>query len=231
METSNNKGELFETYTGVGICADKNKIIKIIWRRIMLNITLRLEEPRDYNIVEEITYRAFLTADHASGTEALLAHKLRTDSAFVRELDFVAVVDGEVVGNIMYTKSKVVSRDGIETETLTFGPLSVKPEMQKHGIGAALVRHTMSLAKDMGFRAVIIFGHESYYPRFGFAPCAKYNITTADGQNFDAFMADPLYDGAFDGVTGSFHDTPLFKETDTAEFKTESEEFNSRFKA
>jgi predicted N-acetyltransferase YhbS len=149
----------------------------------------------------------------------------------VPELDFVAVVDGEVVGNIMYSKSKVVSEDGAETETLTFGPLAVKPEMQKRGIGFALVRYTISLAKDRGFRAVIIFGHESYYPRFGFVPCVKYNITTADGQNFDAFMAMPLYDGALDGVTGRFYDTHIFEEVATAEFKAENDLFNKRFSA
>jgi predicted N-acetyltransferase YhbS len=197
----------------------------------MLNITLRPESEGDYTIVEEITYRAFLTADHASGTEALLAHKLRADAAFVSELDFVAVLDGEVIGNIMYTKSKILTDDGREVETLTFGPLSVKPEFQKKGVGAALVRHTLNLARDMGYPAVIIFGHESYYPRFGFAPCAKYGVTTADGQNFDAFMALPLYESALNGVTGKFHDAPIFEGIDSEDFKAENEAFNTRFTA
>jgi len=47
---------------------------------------------------------------------------------------------------------------------------------------------------------VLIFGHESYYPRFGFKPASEFGITTEDGKNFPAFMALPLYDGALDGV-------------------------------
>lgn len=194
----------------------------------MANINLRLERPEDYRAVEELTYRAFLTADPnipGVGTEALLAHKLRDDRAFVAELDFVAERDGEIVGNIMYTQSRVVAGDGRETATLTFGPLSVKPQYHGQGIGAMLVRHTLELARARGHRAVIIFGHEGYYPRFGFAPAARYGISTADGENFDAFMALPLYDGALDGVSGSFRHAPVFDGIDRAE----SDAFNAQF--
>jgi predicted N-acetyltransferase YhbS len=191
----------------------------------MLNIILRPEKQGDFKIVEELTYKAFLTAEHSAGTEALLVHKLRTDTAFVPELDFVAVVNGEIVGNIIYTKSKVVAENGFETETLTFGPVSVKPELQNQGIGTALIKHTIALACKIGFRAIIIFGHEKYYPRFGFLPCTKYGITTADGQNFDAFMAVPLYDRALDGVMGRFYASPVFENIDSGE----NELFNAKF--
>ena len=79
---------------------------------------LRLENKADWIIVEQVTYRAFLNAPPTGaeddGREALLARNLRSRAAFVPELDYVAEMDGKVVGNIMYTKSKVVNDKGGE---------------------------------------------------------------------------------------------------------------------
>jgi predicted N-acetyltransferase YhbS len=194
----------------------------------MHKISLRLEQPSDYHTVEKITCQAFSTAPSASKDEALLAHKLRNIPVFVPELDYVAEIDGKVVGNIMYTRSKVVSDhtdQPAEWETLTFGPVSVLPEVQRRGVGSALIRHTLNAARGMGFRAVLIFGHPAYYPRFGFVNAEKYGITTEDGQNFDAFMALPLYDGALDGVTGRLICDPVYVSLD----KAEANAFNLQF--
>jgi len=169
-------------------------------------VILRREKKADWKTVEQITYRAFLnappTGQDDDGTEALLAQKLRSRDSFVPELDYVAELDGSVIGNIMYTRSKVVNDAGGEWETLTFGPISVLPKYQKQKVGSALILKTFAVARELGYRAVLIFGYESYYPRFGFKPAAEYGITTEDGQNFPAFMALPLYDGALDGVSG-----------------------------
>ena len=166
---------------------------------------LRNEKKSDWKIVEQITYRAFRdvppTGADDDGMEALLVHKLRSRAAFVPELDFVAELNGSVIGNIMYTRSKVAGDSG-EWETLTFGPVSVLPKYQRQGVGSALIRKTLEIACDLGYRAVLIFGYESYYPRFGFKPASEFGITTADGKNFPAFMALPLYNGALDGVRG-----------------------------
>jgi predicted N-acetyltransferase YhbS/uncharacterized protein YdhG (YjbR/CyaY superfamily) len=158
--------------------------------------------------------------------EALLARKLRNCAAFVPALDYVAALNGSVIGNIMYTQSKVVG-DGGEWETLTFGPVSVLPKHQRDGVGSALIRKTLEAAREFGYRAVLIFGHESYYPRFGFKPASEFGITTADGKNFPAFMALPLYDGALSGVRGRLIcDAVYFTLT-----KAESDAFNAKLAA
>lgn len=169
------------------------------------NIKLRLENVSDYREVEELTREAFFGIMSPRCDEHYLAHELRKSGAFIKELDYVAVDNGKIVGNIMYTKSKVVSEDGIEHEMIIFGPLSVLPEYQSKCIGAMLVRHTLEKAKELGYRAVFIFGHSDYYPKFGFVNAKQYNITTDEGENFDAFMALPLYKGALDGISGKFY--------------------------
>ena len=187
---------------------------------------LRLEKKSDWKTVEQITYRAFRDAPPTGdddGTEALLASKLRNRAAFVSELNYVAELNGSVIGNIMYTRSKVVG-DGGEWETLTFGPVSVLPKYQRDGVGSALIRKTLEVAGKLGYRAVLIFGYESYYPRFGFKPASEFGITTADGKNFPAFMALPLYDGALDGVHGKLICDEMYSTLD----KEESDKLNAK---
>jgi predicted N-acetyltransferase YhbS len=134
----------------------------------------------------------------------------------VPELDYVAELNGVVIGNIMYTRSKVTGENK-EWETLTFGPVSVLPKHQRDGVGSALIRKTLEAARELGYRAVLIFGHEDYYPRIGFKPASEYGITTADGKNFPAFMALPLYDGALDSVHGRLICDEVYNTLDKAE--------------
>ena len=189
--------------------------------------TLRKERKSDRRAVEQVTYRAFRdappTGSGDDGNEALLAQKLRGCASFVPQLDYVAELNGSVIGNIMYTRSKVAG-GGCEWETLTFGPVSVLPKYQRQGVGSALIYKTLDVARALGYRAVLIFGHESYYPRFGFKPASEFNITTDDGSNFPAFMALPLYDGALDGIHGRLICDEVYSNLD----RGESDELNAK---
>lgn len=191
-------------------------------------ISLRLEKKQDHKTVEQITFRAFNasppTGAGDNGLEALLARKLRTDAAFLPKLDFVAEKNGLIVGNIMYSKSKIVKPTGEEIATLTFGPISVLPSYQKKGVGSLLIQHSLEAAKKMGFTAVLIFGHDSYYPRFGFRPASEYGITTPTGESFPAFMALPLQEGALNHAAGKFYHAEVFNTLD----KNEADELNKQ---
>lgn len=52
--------------------------------------------------------------------------------------------------------------EGYEHRVLTFGPISVLPEYQNKGIGSKLINHTISLAKEMGYKAIVILGDPKY---------------------------------------------------------------------
>jgi len=177
---------------------------------------LRLERPEDYNAVEELAREAFWDGSWEAEpriTEIpLLISQLRKCPSYVPELHYVAELDGKLVGQIIYTTSKVIDESGAEHEMLTFGPLSVLPEYQSQGVGKALMQHSFAEAKRLGYRAVLIFGHPDYYPRVGFRRAAEFGITTSDGKNFDPFMAYPLYDGALDGVTGRYYIDPAYED-------------------
>jgi predicted N-acetyltransferase YhbS len=172
------------------------------------NINLRLEQPADHAEVERLTLATFKTFE-AEGVpkreipnEHYLVRLLRDDPAFVPELDFVAELDGKLVGNIIYSKCSIHRPDGSVTEALVFGPVSVLPEYQRQGIGARLVEHSLTRAKQLGYGAVIITGHVAYYPKFGFVPASRFGLTMPDGSAFDAFMALELRDGYLGDMGG-----------------------------
>ena len=175
---------------------------------------LRLERPDDYDAVEELARDAFWDgsweAEPCITEIPLLISRLRKCPSYVPELHYLAELNGKLVGQIIYSTSKVAGDNGTEYETLTFGPLSVLPEYQGEGIGKALMLHTFDKAKRFGYRGVLIFGHPDYYPRVGFRPAAEFGITTSDGNNFDSFMARPLYEGALDGITGQYYIDPVY---------------------
>jgi predicted N-acetyltransferase YhbS len=121
-----------------------------------MNMILRLENEDDYEEVENLTREAFWDIYQPGCVEHLLVHNLRKVSAYIPELDFVAVQDDRIVGNIMYSKSEIVDSEGVAHEVITFGPVSVLPSYQKNGIGSVLIEHTQKLAAEMGFKAIII---------------------------------------------------------------------------
>ena len=120
--------------------------------------------------------------------EHLLIHNLRGAKEFVKGLDFVAMCDNMIVGNIVYVEAKVIDSDK-EHAVLTFGPISVLPEYQNRGIGARLIRHTRKLATELGYKAILIYGDPQYYRKFGFTESKKYGITNRDGKYPAALLA------------------------------------------
>jgi len=189
-----------------------------------MDLKFRLETPAEHHAVEELTREAFWSfwePNKKICDEHFLVHKLRNCPSLVPELNIIAEIDGKLVGHIIYTTSKVIDESNNSYEMLTFGPLTVKPQYQGKEIGQALMKHSFEQASKLGYRAVLIFGHPNYYPRVGFRRAAEFGITPADGNNFDAFMAYPLYKGALDGIRGKYYIDPIYEsltEQDTLEF-------------
>lgn len=105
-------------------------------------IIIRNESPRDYTIVEKITREAFYNMYVPGAVEHYLVHIMREHEDFIPELDFVVELDGKVIGNIMYTKAKLVDEQGQEKEILTFGPVCIAAEHQRKGYGKRLIEHS-----------------------------------------------------------------------------------------
>lgn len=160
-----------------------------------MNINIRKEEQNDQNKVEELTREAFWNLYTPGCNEHLIAHNLRKHEDFIEELCFVIEVDGEIVGSIFYSHSKVIDSDGSETKTITFGPVSIQPKFHRKGLGKMLITHSIEKAKEQGYGAIIIGGFPYHYKTYGFVGAKKYNIALEDGNYYTGIMALELIDG------------------------------------
>ncbi len=176
-----------------------------------MNISIRLEEEKDYRVVEYLTREAFWNVYRPGCVEHLLVHKIRKVRAFVKELIFVAFENDKLVGNIIYSKAKVIDSKNREFEVLCMGPIAVLPSYHGQGIGSLLINYSIEKARHLGYKAIILFGNHNYYQRFGFINALKYDIQTSSGENFDEFMALELYDGSLKDISGKFYDDAVFK--------------------
>ena len=176
-----------------------------------MDISIRLENEDDYKSVEYMTREAFWDVYKPGCDEHFVLHKIRKVPAFVKELDFVACDKDTIVGNIIYSRAKVLNKENKEFEVLCMGPFAVLPSYQKQGIGALLMKHSIEKAKHLGYKGIIIFGNPDYYHRFGFVSAKEYNIQTSWGDDLDAFMALELYDESLKDVSGKFYEDEVFK--------------------
>lgn len=176
-----------------------------------MNISIRPEEENDFKSVEYMTREAFWDLYKPGCNEHLLVHKVRKVPAFIKELDLIACDKDRIVGNIIYSKAKVINKENTEFEVLCMGPIAVLPSYQKQGIGSLLMEHSIEKARQLGYKAIIIFGNPDYYHRFGFRNAGEYDIQTSAGDNFDAFMALELYNGSLKGISGKFYEDEVFK--------------------
>lgn len=172
---------------------------------------IRNEEKADYERVEEITRRAFWNLHIPGCNEHYLVHVMRSHKDFLPELDLVIEVNNQIIGNIMYTKAKLVCDSWEEKEILTFGPLSIMPKYQRMGYGKMLMEHSFNQAVALGYDVIVIFGNPSNYVSRGFKSCKKYNICIENGTFPAAMMVKELKAEALDGRKWVYYDSPVMK--------------------
>lgn len=187
-------------------------------------LIIRLEKESDYKKVENVTREAFWNKYKPGCDEHLVVHNIRKTNSFVKELDFVACNEEEVISNILYSKAKVVDDYNEEHEVLCMGPISVLPSYQRKGIGSLLMKHSIKAARMLGYSGIILYGNPNYYHRFGFEDAKKYGIKTARGDNFQEFMALELNEGSLDSINGKFYDDPAYN-TEAGELEKFEKQF------
>lgn len=112
-------------------------------------------------------------------------------------LAFSAVHQGRLVGTVRLWH---VSAGG--KPALVLGPLAVDPACRSLGVGAALMRHALGVAKRRGHGAVILLGDAPYYARFGFTPAKTAELALPGPFERDRLLAIELREGALDGAWG-----------------------------
>lgn len=162
-------------------------------------ISLRQETKDDFKEVFELNHIAFGQENEAKLVDALR----KNQTAFIPELSIVATDNNKIVGHILFTKINIKDDTGNLKESLGLAPMAVRPELQKSGIGGQLIKKGFEVAKELGFKSVIVLGHEHYYPRFGFQPADKWKIKAPFEVPSNVFMAIELVTDGLRDISGT----------------------------
>ena len=166
----------------------------------MENIIFRNETPADYRAVEELNRESFWNVYKPGADEHYYVHMMRSHPDFIPELAFVLEKDGEIIGNIMYTKAWLEDEAGNRKEILSFGPLCVAPKYQRQKLGKILIEKSFARALEMGYDVNINLGNPGNYVSRGFVSCKKKNVSfVVPGNHPTALLVCELIPGVLDG--------------------------------
>ena len=165
-------------------------------------VTIRCEESMDFVAVRDLNLAAF-----PEPAEADLVDQLRANGK--ARISLVALKADRIVGHILFSPATVESSDG-PVEVLALGPMAVAPDRQGEGVGSLLLTTGLEQAKALGFPCVVVLGHPSYYPRFGFRESVQFGVTSEYDVPAKYFMLAELEEGALQGITGVVRYQPEF---------------------
>ena len=129
---------------------------------------IRRERLEDKEAIAALIGTAFASAEHSDGTEAQIVDRLRSAGALT--LSLVAEDGGEIVGHAAFSP---VTIDGRPLGWFGLGPVAVRPDRQRQGIGDALISEGLGQLVAYGAAGCVVLGEPGYYGRFGFQPVER----------------------------------------------------------
>lgn len=201
--------------------------------------SIRPETPADFYAVENLTREAFWNVYRPGCSEHYVLHCYRNEPTFIPELSLV--LEGyvpncttvsskdsscsetprkEILAHVMFAWSEILidPSEGSTEEPrhlpmMTFGPISVRPDMQRKGLGKMLLDYAIERARQMGAGCIAICGNILFYSKCGFVAATSKGIRYADDPDSDApyFLIRELTPGFLEGIRGSYRDpAPYF---------------------
>lgn len=152
------------------------------------DLIIRRETPDDTAATEALHDAAFgVPQGRSESVERELLRGLRADGSVIDELTFVAELDGEVVGHVVCSRGSLAGEPSVG-----LGPIGVRPDHQRQGIGAALMMAVVASAEQQAEPAVVLLGDPEYYGFFGFVPASGLGIASPGEWEDRYFQAKPL---------------------------------------
>jgi putative acetyltransferase len=169
------------------------------------NLEIRPERTSDHERVFAIQAAAF-----GRPNEARLVSALR--GSVHPSLSLVAELDGRLAGHVFFSP---LSIEGGSPPVGGLAPVGVDPELQRRGVGSALIREGLRRSVEVGWRAIFLLGNPAYYARFGFVLAAPLGFHYRDAGFDAAFQVIELEPGALRSSRGLVHFPEAFALTGT----------------
>lgn len=178
---------------------------QFIMRRDLAGPLIRDEAPADAAAVAALIDAAFRDHPFSRHDEALIVQRLRERGALTLSLVAQDPATGELLGHVACSPVRI---DGQDLGWQGLGPLAVRPDRQRQGMGAALVSAALARLRAAGAAGCVLLGDPAYYARFGFAAQPGLVLPGVPAAHFQALRLDaarPLpagsvaYDAAFGG--------------------------------
>jgi putative acetyltransferase len=161
-------------------------------------VTLRAERAGDSDAVRDVVVTSF-----GEVVVGALVDGLRASDAWIDGLSFVAEADGQLVGHVLFTRSRLDALERL-VDVLVLSPLGVLPDYQHRGIGSALVRYGLEQVRQRPEPLVFLEGSPTLYLRFGFEPGGDLGFRKPSLRIPDAafqVVKQPTYDSSW--MTGT----------------------------
>ena len=168
---------------------------------------IRPERKEDHRIVEELVRESFWNVYRPGCLEHYVLHCLRSDPAFIPELDLVLEKDGRIIGQTIFMHAQVCSDSGAAVPILTMGPICITPEFQHQGYGRRLLDAALEKAASLNAGAVCFEGNIGFYGKSGFRFASSFGIRyhgLPEGADASFFLCKELKEGYLDGITGEY---------------------------
>ncbi|WP_137387774.1 GNAT family N-acetyltransferase [Rhodoligotrophos defluvii] len=124
---------------------------------------IRDQRNADGAAVHDVVTAAFRGQPYSSGHEPFIADALWRGGGAV--LALVAEEDEQIIGQIAFSP---VTIDNRESDWHCLGPVAVRPDRQRLGIGRSLIETGLARLREIGSGGCVLVGSPGYYQRFGF---------------------------------------------------------------
>ena len=189
--------------------------------------TIRLEREEEYRDVETLVREAFWNVYRPGCLEHYVLNQLRSDPAFVQELDFVMEYDDQIIGQNMFMHAVIQADDGREIPIMTMGPICIAPKLQRQGLGKILLDYSLARAAELGCGALCFEGNIGFYGKSGFTYASEFGIRyhgLPEGADASFFLCKELIPGYLSGITGVYSPPERYFVDEAA-----AEEFDRQF--
>ena len=154
--------------------------------------------PDDLEAIRAVNSAAF---DRHGQTSAFDDFRANRDDV----LSLVAMDNDLLVGHVLFSPATLKQADN-SVAGMGLGQLAVLPEYQGQGIGTRLAEAGLEQLCAAGIPFVVVVGHATYYPRFGFEPGNQHGMQCQwDGIPDDNFLVAFLDEQQRPALTGTAH--------------------------